>query len=57
MAVYFRCPSCGGEHKSTIGVGCKEAFQDCKLENITVICPITQKEMILSARVFFWKDD
>jgi hypothetical protein len=55
MSVYFRCAACGGEHKSTIHVGCKDAFQECKLEKISVTCPITKKEMILDARAFFWK--
>lgn len=40
-----------------IHVGCKEAFQESRLEKITVTCPMTGKELVLSAHAFFWKEE
>jgi len=58
MAVYFRCPSCGGNHKSPIQFD-KKSFEDPTniIKNSAVNCPTNRVMVTINKEDMFWKEE
>jgi hypothetical protein len=57
MGVYFRCKSCGKEHRSPIAFGNRKSFETAELKGNSFQCPITSKSDIYNKADMFWKEE
>lgn len=56
MPVYFKCKSCGKEHKSPIAFGDKKSFDSSTLENNSFTCPNTGEIHSYDKEDMMWKE-
>lgn len=57
MALYFKCPACKQEHRSSYGLD-KKSFEDpsTTLSGNSEQCPVTGKMVTYDKKDMFWKD-